>query len=108
MKDREKEIISLANKKKLYGPESDASHERTLKTLDKVKRNDQLFHEGYSLGANNSDISKKIELVEENGKMIPKNKHRNFMAGYKSGLEAFRNGLSSLMTVNKNKSNNGR
>ena len=44
---------------------------------------------------------REIELVEENGKMIPKNQHRNFKQGYKKGLETFKLRLSTTQKVDQ-------
>jgi hypothetical protein len=90
MKDSREEMINLARKAKIYHDEYDAGRERTLKTMDKARRYDQLYHDGYSLGAAGGSIDGETELVEENGKMIPKKEHRNFKAGYKKGLEIFK------------------
>lgn len=101
MKDSKAEIIKLARQANVYHPDYVAGKERTLKTMDKTKRYNQLYHDGYSIGAVGGSIDGEVELVEENGKMIPKNQHRNFKQGYKKGLETFKLRLSTTQKVDQ-------
>ena len=101
MKDTNAEMIKLARYANAYHNEFDASRERTLKTMDKARRYDQLYHDGYSIGAAGGSIDGEVELVEENGKMIPRNQHRNFKQGYKKGLEAFKLRLATTQKIDQ-------
>ena len=101
MKDSNAEMIKLARSGNMYHDEYEASKERTLKSMDKVRRYDQLYHDGYSLGASGGVLDDQTELVEENGKMIPKKDHRNFKAGYKKGLEVFKIRVNALKNNNQ-------
>ncbi len=77
-----KEFISIS-----YSNEQ--GHLNTLKSYDKLKRYNELYEEGMQFGMAGDSIDNETELVDENGKMIPKNTHRNFLAGYKEGLKHF-------------------
>ena len=101
MKDSKAEIMKLARQANVYHQEYEAGKERTLKTMDKTRRYDQLYHEGYSLGRVGASTENETQLVEENGKMIPKNQHRNFKQGYKNGLKIFKENLAASLSIDQ-------
>ena len=108
MKDSKDEMIKLARYSNTHVADYDAAKERTLKTMDKFRRYDQLYHDGYTLGANGGIIDNEVDLVEENGKMIPKNQHRNFKAGYKKGLEVYKIRLAANQSYGQDDSHKTR
>ena len=59
----------------------------TEATNDKARRYNKLFQEGYSIGLKGGNIDNELDLVEQNGEMIPKKEHRNFKHGYEAGLK---------------------
>ncbi len=74
---------------------NEIGEKNTLKTFNKIRENNKLYQEGMALGANGGNLEEATELVEENGIEIPKKEHRNFKAGYKRGLEIFKNNLEN-------------
>ena len=68
---------------------NEKGHLNTLATYSKLNRYNKLYEEGFSLGRIGSNIEDRIELVEQNGEMVPKKNHRNFLAGYREGLKYY-------------------
>lgn len=77
---------------------SEIGHMNTLKSYDKVKRYNDLYQEGYSIGLKGGSIDNELDLVEQNGEMVPKKEHRNFKHGYEAGLKELKTQLETRNT----------